>query len=62
VPFDRAGAEKQLGTDLDVGLAVSREPGDGRLLCRELGAGLRRTLVRRLADGQSTALLDDAAM
>jgi hypothetical protein len=40
VPFDSAGAEKQLGADLGIGLPVLRKPGDGRLLRGELGAGL----------------------
>ena len=55
VPFDRAGAEKQRGADLGIGLPAPREPGDGRLLRGELGARLRRELAHRLAGGQQFA-------
>jgi NADP-dependent 3-hydroxy acid dehydrogenase YdfG len=52
VPFDRSGAEEQLGADLGVGLPVPGPRRDLRLLGGEVPVGFRRALADRLPGGQ----------
>jgi transcriptional regulator with XRE-family HTH domain len=47
VPLDRTAAQVQLGADLGIGQSVAGQPGDLRLLRRELLYRVRRTLVDR---------------
>src|SRR5580693_7920056 len=52
VPLDRARADEQLGADLRVGLPLTGEPGDLRLLGGELLAHLYSVRADRLPGGK----------
>ena len=54
VPFDRPRADEELGGDLRIGVAVAREPGDVRLLRRELVARVVAALAHLLPGGRSS--------
>jgi len=55
VPFDRVGADEELGADLLVGQAVPSEPRDEGLLLRELTGGIDGALAYGRAGGQQFA-------